>query len=105
SATQALFLKRALVLSSPAIVFVLWSVLGFGMGLIWTWLSLRRELADQFTALKSSFVTFLRLAIATGAMQLATVLTFRDLQVGYSLALFQLSTIVTVLLGWRYFAE
>ena len=43
--------------------------------------------------------------MATGAMQLATVLTFRDLQVGYSLALFQLSAIVSVLLGWRYFAE
>ena len=38
-------------------------------------------------------------------MQLATLLTLRDLQVGYSLALFQLSTIVSVLLGRRYFAE
>jgi drug/metabolite transporter (DMT)-like permease len=38
-------------------------------------------------------------------MQLATLLTFRDLQVGYALALFQLSTLVSVLLGQRYFAE
>jgi drug/metabolite transporter (DMT)-like permease len=105
SATEAVFLKRAIVLSSPAVVFVLWSILGFGMAATWTLLSLRRELAGQFVALQSSFVTFLRLAMATGAMQLATVLTFRDLQVGYSLALFQLSAIVSVLLGWRYFAE
>ncbi|HEU4939916.1 MAG TPA: EamA family transporter [Vicinamibacterales bacterium] len=105
SATEALFLKRAIVLSSPAIVFVLWSVLGFAIALAWTLLSLRRELAGQLAAVKSAFVTFVRLALATGAMQLATVLTFRDLQVGYSLALFQLSTIVTVLLGRRFFAE
>jgi hypothetical protein len=45
------------------------------------------------------------LALATGAMQLATVLTFQDLQVGYSLALFQLSTMLSVFLGRRYFAE
>jgi drug/metabolite transporter (DMT)-like permease len=38
-------------------------------------------------------------------MQLATVFTFRALQVGYSLALFQLSAIVSVFLGRHYFAE
>ena len=38
-------------------------------------------------------------------MQLATVFTFRDLQVGYALALFKLSTIVSVFLGRRYFSE
>jgi drug/metabolite transporter (DMT)-like permease len=105
SATEAIVLKRAIVQSSPVIVFVLWSVLGFAMALAWALVSLRRELADQFVVLKQARGTFAWLAVATGAMQLATVLTFRNLQVGYSLALFQLSTIVTVLLGRRYFAE
>jgi drug/metabolite transporter (DMT)-like permease len=105
SATEAIFLKRAIVLSSPAIVFVLWSVLGFAMGGAWTLIALRRELADQFVVLKTCLGTFVLLAASTGGMQLATVLTLRDLQVGYSLALFQLSAIVSVLLGRRYFAE
>ena len=38
-------------------------------------------------------------------MQLATVLTFGVLQVGYSLALFQLSALISVFLGYRYFQE
>ena len=105
SATEAIFLKRAIVLSSPPIVFVLWSVLGFAMGVAWTLIALRRELADQFVVLKTSLSTFVLLAASTGVMQLATVLTLRDLQVGYSLALFQLSAIFSVLLGRRYFAE
>ncbi len=105
SATEAIFLKRAIVQSSPVVVFVLWSVLGFAMAVAWVLVSVRRQLADQLGVLKQARGTFASLAVATGAMQLATVLTFRDLQVGYSLALFQLSTIVTVLLGRRYFAE
>jgi drug/metabolite transporter (DMT)-like permease len=38
-------------------------------------------------------------------MQLTTLLTFGRLQVGYSLALFQLSALLSVLLGQRYFKE
>jgi drug/metabolite transporter (DMT)-like permease len=105
SATEAIFLKRAVVLSSPDAVFVLWSVLGLAMAMTWTLISLRRELANQFVGLRAARGTFMSLAVATGMMQVATVLTFRDLQVGYSLALFQLSAIVSVLLGRRYFAE
>jgi len=105
SATEALFLKRAIVVSSPTIVFALWSMLGFAMVVPWAVISLRRELADQFVVLKAGLGTFLSLTVTTGMMQAATLLTFRDLQVGYSLALFQLSAIVSVLLGRRYFAE
>jgi drug/metabolite transporter (DMT)-like permease len=105
SATEAVFLKRAIVLSSPAEVFVLWSVLGFAMVTPWALISLRRALANQFVVLKAAVGTFVSLALTTGMMQVATLLTFRDLQVGYSLALFQLSAVVSVLLGRRYFAE
>jgi drug/metabolite transporter (DMT)-like permease len=38
-------------------------------------------------------------------MQLATVFTFGTLQVGYSLALFQLSALISVCLGYFYFQE
>jgi hypothetical protein len=38
-------------------------------------------------------------------MQLATVFTFGTMQVGYSLALFQLSALISVFLGYRYFQE
>jgi hypothetical protein len=38
-------------------------------------------------------------------MQLSTVLTFGKLQVGYSLALFQTSSLLSVFFGYRYFQE
>jgi drug/metabolite transporter (DMT)-like permease len=45
------------------------------------------------------------LAFTTGLMQLSTLLTFGKFPVGYSLALFQLSTLLSVLLGYRIFHE
>lgn len=49
--------------------------------------------------------TVVWLAVTTGLMQGATLFAFRSLQVGYALALFQLSALVSVLLGYRYFDE
>jgi len=105
SATEALFEKRAIVLSSPAIVFVLWSGLGCAIAAAWTVVVLRRQLRGQLVVLRGGLGTFVWLVVATATMQLATVFTFRALQVGYSLALFQLSAIVSVFLGRHYFAE
>ena len=43
--------------------------------------------------------------VTTGIMQLTTLYTFGRLQVGPSLALFQLSALISVFLGYRYFQE
>jgi drug/metabolite transporter (DMT)-like permease len=105
SATEAVFLKRAIILSSPLTVLVLWSVLGFLIALTGVGALVRRDVARQVLILRQAAGTYALLAIATGVMQLATLLTFRHFHVGYSLALFQLSTIVSVVLGRRYFGE
>ena len=105
SATEAIVLKRAIVLSSPLTVFVLWSMLGFPVALAGTFALIRGELPSQLAVLRHASVPFASLAVATGLMQIATVLTLRDLQVGYALALFQLSTILSVFLGRHYFSE
>jgi len=105
SATEAIVLKRAIVASSPLAVFVLWSVLGLPIALTAAVAVLRNEFLAQVHLLRRSPGTYVFLAFTTGIMQLATVLTFRELQVGYSLALFQLSAIVSVVLGRRYFGE
>jgi drug/metabolite transporter (DMT)-like permease len=104
AATEAVFLKRAILLSSPWTVFVLWSILGVPLAAI-AWLIDGARVEDQIMILRRSWTTFLALAFMTGLMQMTTVLTFDRMQVGYSLALFQLSTIVSVLLGYRYFQE
>ena len=103
SATEAVFLKRALLQSSPLTTFVCWSILGLpiaGAAVLAT-----RPLGRGWQSLRTSLPTYLGLALTTGAMQLATLVTFGRIQVGYSLALFQLSTPVSVFLGHRYFQE
>lgn len=104
AAAEAVFLKRAILLSSPWIVFVLWSLLGVPLAGV-TVLFDGARVEEQTGILRRAWRTFLALVFTTGLMQLTTVLTFGRMQVGYSLALFQLSTIVSVLLGHRYFQE
>ncbi len=105
SATEAIFLKRALLLSSPLTTFVFWSILGLPIAGAAMVLLRRRQLGNEVAVFHQHWPTYLRLAIATGTMQLTSLLTFGKLQVGYSLALFQLSTLISVFLGHRYFQE
>ena len=104
SATESVFLKRALLLSSPITTFLVWTVLCFAIAAIGA-VPRQRGVAAEITHLRSEWRTLLWLSASSGLMQLATLVTFGKLQVGYSLALFQLSTLVTVYLGHRYFQE
>ena len=65
----------------------------------------RRRVANDIVLLRLHWPTYMRLAVTTGIMQLTSLLTFGKLEVGYSLALFQLSTLISVFLGHRYFRE
>ena len=105
SATEAIFLKKAILLSSPLTTFVLWSMLGLPVAAAAVAILLRGQAAEQIVILRTQARTYVWLAVTTGLMQLTTVLTFGTLQVGYSLALFQMSTLVSVFLGHRFFQE
>jgi len=105
SATEAVFLKKALLLSSPLAAFVFWSILGLPVAAAAVALLERGRLGDEIGLLRRGWPTYLWLAAATDAMQLTTLLTFGRLQVGASLALFQLSALVSVFLGHRCFQE
>jgi drug/metabolite transporter (DMT)-like permease len=104
SATEAVFLKRALLTSSPPAAFAAWCLLGLAIAapaaalLGGRW----RDEADLF---RQNRATYVRLAVTTGLMQFATLFTLGKLQVGYSLALFQLSALLSVFFGHRYFQE
>jgi drug/metabolite transporter (DMT)-like permease len=106
SATEAVFLKRAILHASPGLTFILWSIFGLPLAAavavaVWP----RGTAGEELTRLGQQWQTYLWLALMTGLMQAATLFTFGKLQVGYSLALFQLSTLISVFLGHRYFAE
>jgi drug/metabolite transporter (DMT)-like permease len=105
SATEAIFLKKALLFSSPMITFLAWCVLGVPIGGLGVLLLDRGSLSSGLTILRHTPRLFLQLALTTGLMQLSTLYTFGALQVGYSLALFQVSTLLTVLFGYQFFQE
>ena len=105
SATEAVFLKRALLLSSPVTTFLLWSILGLPIAAAAAAILLRTRVIEELASTRERWRTYCWLALTTGIMQLATLMTFGRLEVGYSLALFQLSAVISVLLGYRYFQE
>jgi drug/metabolite transporter (DMT)-like permease len=105
SAVEAVFLKMALKASSPQATFVAWAVLGFAVSAPAVAFFARERVGAQFTALRQSLGMYAVLAMTTALMQYTTLVTFNGLQVGPALALFQLSSLVSVLLGWRFFKE
>lgn len=105
SATEAVFLKRALLLSSPLTAFVLWSILGLPIAALAIAALRRNEVRAQAALFGVQWRTYTALAATTGIMQLTTLFAFGRLQVGPALALFQLSALVSVFLGYRYFQE
>jgi len=104
AATESIFLKRALILSSPITAFLIWTVVCFAIAATGAALR-RRGVGAEVMRVRRDWRTYLGLAATTGLMQATTLVTFGALQVGYSLALFQLSTLVTVYLGHRFFGE
>ena len=106
SASEAVFLKKALVASTPLTTFAWWSVLGFGAALPAAAALLgKSRLTEELRIFGACRWTYLALFATTGVMQLTTIVTLEQLQVGYALALFQTSSLVSVALGYRFFNE
>lgn len=106
NAVEAVFLKRALLTGSPLPTFVGWAVLGFVASLPVVVLLLdRSELRRQASLVRNGLAYYLSLCVTTGLMQLCTIVVLGGLQVGYALALFQVSALISVLLGRRVFGE
>lgn len=105
SATEAVFLKRAIAEASPAMVFAAWSILGGAIAAALAAWDAREDVGRALRECRPHRSTLLWLAFTTGVMQGATLLTFNAMQVGYALALFQLSGLLSVFLGYRYFRE
>ncbi len=99
--TEAAILKKIILISSVEMCFIFWCF----MGLFWT--SIFVLIAKKNLELKSCkiFSILIFIAICLGLMQFSTNFVFERMNVGYALALFQLSSIVTVLLGYKFFRE
>jgi drug/metabolite transporter (DMT)-like permease len=103
SAVEAVFLKQALFAATPAVTFAWWAVLGLvGAAAVRVW---RGAAAVDLRTVGRNAGLFAALALTTGLMQYTTLVTLDGLQVGYSLALFQTSAVLSVLLGRMIFRE
>jgi drug/metabolite transporter (DMT)-like permease len=105
TATEAVFLKRAILHSSPVVAFLYWAVLGLPVSSLAIVVLLRGRITQELRQFQNHAQTYFWLAVATGLMQLSTLLTFNTMQVSYALSLFQLSAIISVFLGYRFFNE
>ncbi|MBC3787056.1 EamA family transporter [Spirosoma utsteinense] len=105
SAIDGAFLKKAILLSTPTIAFFYWCVFGFIFTLIWILLTMRRQWRHQTKLLVSHKFTFIGLLVAVGVTQMTSNLALAQLPVGYALALFQLSALISVLFGYQFFRE
>jgi drug/metabolite transporter (DMT)-like permease len=105
TAIEAVFIKKIIIVSSPTLAFVSWCWFGaiFSFLLLFAYrLDFKKELKKVD---RSDLSKYALLVVCVGTMQFTTNYAFDHMPVGYALSLFQLSTIVSVLLGHRIFKE
>ena len=98
SGTEAIFIKKLILLSNVTNAFLLWVVSGFVFSLLFLCLSKNKPIIK-------SYKHQLCLIVSVGIMQYTTNYVFTKMNVAYTLALFQLSTIFSVFLGANIFSE
>jgi drug/metabolite transporter (DMT)-like permease len=105
TAIEAVFVKKVILASSVTIALMSWCWFGafFSFILLFVY---RLEIKKEAKQIGSSYIgKFAFLIACVGVMELMTNYTFKHMSVGYALSLFQLSAIVSVLLGYRFFKE
>jgi len=105
TAIEAVFIKKIIIASSPTVAFISWCWFGAGFSLLLIFIY-RLNLKQEIKKVNKSCISkYAWLIICIGTMQFTTNYTFDHMPVGYALSLFQLSTVVSILLGHRLFKE
>ena len=102
---QAVLDKKVIEHSNLTIAFAGWSIFGAGFSFIFilfTKVSIQKEFKNIHREVLNKY--FL-LIITVGLMLASTNYTLSHMPVGYALALFQLSILLSVVLGHRFFNE
>lgn len=105
TAIEAVFIKKVIQASTATAAFISWCWFGafFSFLLLFVYrLNLRHEFHK---VCKNDLPKYFLLVLCVGIMQFTTNYTFDHMPVGYALSLFQLSVLISVLLGHRIFKE
>lgn len=100
SGTEAIFIKKVILLTSIESCFFYWALAGFLFSWIFVFIA-KHSIRIKKSNLKNQLLLILLIAL----MQYSTNYVFAKMNVAYALALFQLSTILSVFLGVNVFHE
>lgn len=98
------YMKKSIILSSPEVTLVFWALIILPIMFILL-LSNLNKTKSNIMILKSNKKEYLILITMYLMMPYATLVCFKYTLIGYSLAIFQLSSIITVFFGYKYFNE
>jgi len=105
TAIEAVFIKKIILASSANIAFVSWCWFGTLFSFLFLFLY-KLNVKNEIKKMTSKDIRkYVYLVICIGTMQFSTTYAFDHMPVGYALALFQLSIIISVLLGHHVFKE
>jgi len=100
SGSEAIFIKKIIILSDVPSSFLYWALASFLFTLIFALTS-----GHKFKISKENIKYQFYLILAVALMQYSTNFVFSKMNVAYALALFQLSTLVSIFLGVNIFNE
>ena len=98
SGTEAVFIKKIILLCGAPNCFILWCISGLIFSSLFVLISKNKPVIKDY---KYQIL----LILAVGIMQYSTNFVFARMNVAYALALFQLSTLLSVFLGVNIFHE
>lgn len=105
TAIEAIFIKKVILYSSTTISFFFWCWFGALFSFILLFF-FKVRFPKELKHIKCSHLPLYGLLVlCIGTMQYSTNYVFSHMNVGYALALFQLSTIVSIFLGYKIFKE
>ncbi len=98
SGSEAVFIKKIILLTNIPTSFLLWAISGLIFSFVFVFASKHTPKIPQIKYLGL-------LVLSVGIMQYSTNYVFSKINVSYALALFQLSTLLSVFLGVNIFHE
>jgi len=98
-------LKSAAVIAPPLATTAFWCLIGFPLAILAYVLFIKDSFQQNKAVASSNIPQFLYLGVLMFLMQYSTMLVLSKLYIAYTLALFQLSMVLQVFLGYRIFNE
>lgn len=105
TAIEAVFIKKVIIYSSTIVSFIFWCWFGAFFSFVLLFFFKVRLIKEIKQVKLHHLLTYGFLVLSIGTMQYTTNYVFSHMNVGYALALFQLSTIISIFLGYRIFKE